>query len=317
MGDLPLVTIGLPVYNGERYLRETLEGLLRQEFQDYELLISDNASTDGSQAIAREFAARDGRLSYQRNPENVGSARNFELLVERARGTYFIWASAHDRWAPRLLGECVAALEREPEAVLCYPQSYFINEAGQVIGPVPEQPGTVGLGLRARYNTMIWRVNCYVIYGLFRRSALRQALPMGQVTGTDDVVLAELALLGPFVAVAERLFYFRMMNQSGNVRDYLRRLNLPLTWWNPPLLVLAQVRLNLAAIRRRVAAPGDRFLLRLSALARGAKLLVGFTVSAWAAICCPRLVTRLNQALLRRQAARSAEAERLRSRRAR
>jgi glycosyltransferase involved in cell wall biosynthesis len=311
--DRPLVSIGLPVYNGERFLRETLEALLTQEFNDYELLIYDNASTDGTEAIAREFAERYPRISYQRNAENLGAARNFELLVERARGTYFIWASAHDRWDPRLLRECVAALESQPEAVLCYSQSYSINEAGQVTGPMPEQPGTVALSLQARYRRTIWRLHSYVIYGLHRLSALRQTLPIHKVMGTDDVMLAELALLGPFACVAERLFYFRVMNQVGDMRSNLRRLNLRVTWWNPPLLVVAHVRLKLASIRRRVPTCGDRVRLSLSALVRGVKLLVGFTVSTWAGMCCPRLFARMIQALLRRQAARSAAAEARRS----
>jgi glycosyltransferase involved in cell wall biosynthesis len=309
----PLVSIGVPVYNGERFLRGTLEGLLRQTFSDFEILISDNASTDGTEAVAREFVAADPRVSYQRNEENLGAARNFDLLVERARGTYFIWASAHDRWDPRLLSECVAALESQPEAVLCYSQSYFLNEAGQIMGPMPEQPGTVALSLRARYRTTIWRLHSYVFYGLHRLSALRQTLPIHKVMGCDDVILAELALLGSFVCVAERLFYFRMMNQVGDVRSYLGRLNLRATWWNPPLLVVAQVRLNLASIRRRAPTRGDRVRLSLSALVRGVKLLVGFTVSTWAGMCCPRLFARMIQALLRHQAARSAAAEARRS----
>lgn len=307
MSDTPLVSIGLPVYNGERYLRETLEGLLAQEFQDYELLISDNASTDGTENIAREFAGRDGRISYQRNAENIGSARNFDLLAERARGTYFIWAGVHDRWDRTLLAKSVAALEREPEAVLCYTQSYSINEAGQNTGHMPEQPGTVGLSLRGRYRTTIWRLHCYVIYGLLRLSALRQTPHMERIIGPDDVRLGELALLGPFVSLPERLFYFRVMNQAGNIGDYMRRQNLPLSWWNPPLLVLDHLRHRFASIRRHVPSRIDRFPLILSTLARTAKLLVGFTLSAWASMLCPRLWERLNLILLRRRAARAAK----------
>jgi len=305
----PLVTIGLPVYNGERHLRETLEALLAQEFQDYELLISDNASTDGTERIAREFAGRDRRISYQRNAENLGSVQNFQLLVDRARGTYFIWAGAHDHWAPTFLPKCVAALEREPSAVLCYSQSYSISEDDRVVGSMPEQFATVGLSLRGRYSMTIWRLHDYVIYGLHRLSALRQTRRLARVTGPDDLTLAELALLGPVVCLPERLFYFRVMNQTGNVRDYLRRMNLRLTWWNPPLLVLAHVRLKLAAIGRHVPGAGDRFLLSLSALARGSKMLVGLTVTGWAALCCPGLLARMNQALYRHQAARDAAEE--------
>lgn len=304
----PRVSIGLPVYNGERFLRGTLEGLLRQEFADFEILISDNASTDGTETVAREFASADSRISYHRNAENLGAARNFELLAERARGTYFIWASAHDRWDPRLLTESVNALEGRPEAVLCYSQSLAIDEAGQVTGPMPVQPGTCDLGLRARYRRTIWGLHSYVVYGLYRLRVLRQVLPMHKVVGTDDVMLAELALLGPFVSLPQRLFYFRVMSEVGNMRNNLRRLNLHLTWWNAPLLVAAHVRLNLAAIGRRVPRRGDRFWLRVWALARGAKLLVGFTCSTWVSLCCPELFSKVMGAWFRRRAARAAAA---------
>jgi len=311
MDRSPLVSIGVPVYNGERFLRGTLEALLAQDFSDFEIIISDNASTDGTEAIAREFAAKEPRVPYCRNPENLGAAKNFELLVERARGTYFIWASAHDRWDRRFLAECVAALQAHPEAVLCYSQATAIDEAGQPRGPMPLQRSTYGMGLHARYRTVLWRTHSYVIYGLHRRDALRQVMPAPKVMGNDDVMLAELALIGPFVCVPERLFYFRVMDRVGDMRSNLRRLNLRVTWWNPPLLVAAHVRLKLIAIRRRVPGFADRCALTLSALARGAKLLVGFTLSTWAGMCCPRLFARLIQALLRRRAAQS-ETEALR-----
>src|SRR5688500_7627492 len=93
--DPPLLSIALPVYNGERYLRETLDSLLNQSFADYELVIVDNASTDATEAIAREYADGDGRITYHRNPENVGAARNFNAAFEMTSGRYFKWA-AHD-----------------------------------------------------------------------------------------------------------------------------------------------------------------------------------------------------------------------------
>ncbi|HOI55240.1 MAG TPA: glycosyltransferase family 2 protein [Phycisphaerae bacterium] len=310
MDRSPLVSIGVPVYNGERFLRDTLNGLLAQEFSDVEILISDNASTDGTEAIAREFAAREPRVTYCRNTENLGAARNFELLVERARGTYFIWASAHDRWDRRFLAECVAALRAHPEAVLCYSQATAIDESGQPKGPMPLQRDTCGMALHARYRTALWRTHSYIIYGLHRRDALRQVMPAPKVMGNDDVMLAELALIGPFVCVQERLFYFRVMDRVGDMRSNLRRLNLRVTWWNPPLLVTAHVRLKLAAIRRRVPDFASRCALTVSALVRGAKLLVGFTLSTWAGMCCPRLFASMLQALLRRRAAQS-EAEEL------
>src|SRR6185295_20414870 len=91
----PRVSIGLPVFNGEQLLRQAVDSLLAQTFSDFELVISDNGSTDGTEAICREYAARDSRIRYLREPENRGGSWNFSRLPPLARGEYFRW-SCHD-----------------------------------------------------------------------------------------------------------------------------------------------------------------------------------------------------------------------------
>ena len=99
----PLVTVGIPVYNGERYLREAVDAILAQTFDDFELILSDNASTDSTAAICKEYAQHDPRVRYLHQPLNIGAPRNYSLLVACARGRYFKWSSASDTCEPAML----------------------------------------------------------------------------------------------------------------------------------------------------------------------------------------------------------------------
>ncbi|MEO1346882.1 MAG: glycosyltransferase family A protein, partial [Pseudomonadota bacterium] len=119
----PRVTIGVPVYNGDAYLAEALDSILNQTFTDFEVIISDNASTDGTEQICRDYAARDDRVRYIRQEKNLGAAPNFNLLVPIARGEYFKWAASDDLIAPEFLNYCVEALEKEFDASLAMTQT--------------------------------------------------------------------------------------------------------------------------------------------------------------------------------------------------
>ncbi|MDR7898959.1 glycosyltransferase family 2 protein [Thermosynechococcus sp. JY1334] len=99
--QIPKVSIGMPVYNGEKFIRDALDSLLAQTFTDFELIISDNASTDQTEAICREYAAKDKRIRYVRQAQNLGAAANFKYVLDEARGEYFMGAAADDKWDPR------------------------------------------------------------------------------------------------------------------------------------------------------------------------------------------------------------------------
>src|SRR5262245_56581544 len=118
---IPLVGIGLPVYNGERFLRQTLDSILAQTFKEFELIISDNSSTDKTEEICLEYSRRDARIRYIRQEINLGASRNYNLVFEMTAGKYFRWAAADDLFSADSLEICVATLEKYPEAVLCYP----------------------------------------------------------------------------------------------------------------------------------------------------------------------------------------------------
>src|SRR5262245_65331393 len=127
MGE-PLVSIGLPVYNSERFVAKSIETLLAQTFEDFRIVISDNASTDRTGAICREYAARDPRIEYQRNQTNIGMAANYNLTFGLSRSKYFRWGPADDFCAPELLEEHLRVLESDPSIALVYPQAWFVDE---------------------------------------------------------------------------------------------------------------------------------------------------------------------------------------------
>jgi glycosyltransferase involved in cell wall biosynthesis len=127
----PRVTIGVPVFNGESFLAETLDSLLNQTFSDFEVVISDNASTDRTEEICRAYTARDPRVRYCREVVNRGAAWNHNRVFELARGEYFKWNSADDLCAPEFLARCVAALDRDSAAVTAVSETVEIDERGK------------------------------------------------------------------------------------------------------------------------------------------------------------------------------------------
>src|SRR5262245_60272429 len=124
----PRVSIGLPVYNGARYLAEALDSLLVQTYENFELIICDNASTDHTEEICRAYANQDKRILYIRNKTNIGASRNYMHTFERASTEYFRWATYDDTSDPDLLTRCIEVLDQESTVVLAYPRTVLINE---------------------------------------------------------------------------------------------------------------------------------------------------------------------------------------------
>src|SRR5271168_1127589 len=222
MSEGALVSIGLPVYNGENYLRLALESLLAQEYEHFELMISDNGSKDGTEAICREFAARDARIRYVRHAENRGSPWNFKYVVEQARGEYFLWAAHDDLWSPSFLGKCVERMERHPAAVLCCTEINFIDGAGRrsIHYANYKNIETLGKSATGRIHELIARIGWFAIYGLMRTEATRKISLGISDYGCDVILLLELLLQGDFVKVPERLFYFRIVMEGKTPEDY-------------------------------------------------------------------------------------------------
>ncbi len=208
----PLVSIGLPVYNGERYLRAALDSLIGQDYPNLELILSDNASTDATAAICREYATRDPRIRYYRLHHNIGAVTNFKRVAQLARGTYFKWAAFDDLRSPTYLSACVAALQADLRAVLCCTGLRLIDEDGQEVDEATWTHGIRPVGrtpwqrIRAVAQASYW----YDIYGLMRRTALQQTRGLLPIWGSDVVLLLELCLRGRVLYVPEKLFTYRV-----------------------------------------------------------------------------------------------------------
>lgn len=221
---MPTVSIGIPVYNGERFLEEALRSILAQTYTDFELLISDNASTDGTMAVIDRCAAGDERVIVQRNAVNVGAAANYNLLVKMARGRYFKWAAHDDTLAPTYLERSVAALEQHPDRVLCYPTTVMIDEQGAPTGNDPwERINSEGVTAHERLRSFLEaaypRLGCNAVFGLIRTDALRATRLIGGYASSDKILLGELVLLGKFLHLAEPLF-FRREHAGSSVRAH-------------------------------------------------------------------------------------------------
>src|SRR5882762_4526395 len=131
--NAPKVSVGLPVYNGERFVSEAIEAVLKQSFVDLELIISDNASCDRTEQICRDYAARDSRVRYYRNCFNVGVNPNYRRVFSLSTAEYFKWVTHDDLQTLDFLEKSVAIMDREPGVVVCYPRVAVIDEHGTVV----------------------------------------------------------------------------------------------------------------------------------------------------------------------------------------
>lgn len=209
--SIPRVSVGIPVFNGEPFVRATLDSVLGQTFEDLEIVISDNASTDGTESICREYARKDPRIRYVRNRENIGLAKNFRRVVELATAEYFKLANADDLCGPDLVSQCVRVLDGDPTTVLCYGKTTLIDAEGRSLQPYED-----GLDLRSpsvteRFRTALQRVRLVnVLQGVMRTDALRQTALLDTYVGADMVLVIELALRGRFHELPERSFQRRI-----------------------------------------------------------------------------------------------------------
>lgn len=230
--DKPRVSIGLPVFNGEKYLAEALDSILVQTYTDFELIISDNASTDRTSEICEAYVARDPRIRYYRNARNLGAAPNFGRVFESSSGEYFKWAACDDLIAPDFLLKCVAVLDRNPAVVLCFPRAKLIDEHGGFLANYNPKPDTSSPRPEERFRNLILAPDMALqISGLMRAGVLRKTSLIGDYPSSDEVLLAELALLGQFYELPERLFFSRRHEQQ-SIRGALSDRRARVAWFD-------------------------------------------------------------------------------------
>lgn len=207
----PVVSIGMPAYNSERWIRCALDAFLAQTFKDFELIVADNCSTDRTYEICREYAARDRRIRVIRNERNVGAPENFNIVFRHSRGRYFKWASSNDLCAPEFLERCVDVLESRPDVVLCYGKTQIINEHGHVTAQYDDDLHLMDDDPVVRYQSYLERVRLNnVEQGLIRAADLAQTKLQQDFPSSDVVLMSELALRGKFFEHPEYLFCRRM-----------------------------------------------------------------------------------------------------------
>lgn len=222
--ECPRVSIGLPVYNGERFLSEVLSNFLGQTFSDLEIVVCDNASTDGTERICREFAQSDARVRYYRNQENLGANPNFNKAFYLSKSPLFKWAAHDDIYDRTYLESCVGILDANPDVVLAHSATSFIDETGTTfpydnltscyVDPytgVHQRPDHPSIGNSVHPAERFWQVLARArwgshMFGLMRREALGQTQLLLNFAGSDRAMLAELALLGRFQSSPDILF---------------------------------------------------------------------------------------------------------------
>ncbi|EDY83277.1 glycosyl transferase, group 2 family protein [Verrucomicrobiia bacterium DG1235] len=207
--ELPRVSIGMPVYNGEKYITRAIESILSQTFEDFELIICDNASTDSTREICDDYAKRDERIRYFRNNKNIGAGPNFNKAVEYARGTYFKWAAHDDLCAPDFLRLCVENLDKDPDAVLAHPVAQIIDEDSAPVMINEEDPKVGHLDPVVRFTELTRGHRCFQVFGLIRLSDLKATPMIGLFARGDALLLCWLALRGRFIKIDEVLFFPR------------------------------------------------------------------------------------------------------------
>jgi glycosyltransferase involved in cell wall biosynthesis len=241
----PLVSIGIPVLNGQRFLRDALESLLAQTLTDIEIIVCDNNSADATGAIAQEYVARDSRVRYFKNASDLGPAANHNLCFSHATGKYFKWHAHDDYCAPTFLEKCVAVLERDPSIANCHTLTRIVDEQGKFLRNYEFRTDTDSPVASRRFGKLIsvsHRQHVgYEIFGVWRRAQLAET-PLEKADAHGDrILLVRMSLRGRFYEVPETLFFARAhAKQSMNVHPRRGRLTRwigtgplpPAEWWD-------------------------------------------------------------------------------------
>ncbi len=216
------VTIGLMVYNEVDFIDETIRSIQRQAYQDFEIVVGDNASTDGSSDVIAKFAEKDERIVHIKRPHNIGALHNWNDIVMNANGEYFILAGGHDLWSENYLEKLVAALDDNSNAILAFCKTQWLDEDGNELAIPSSLLDTSGMSSLGKFVSLIF-ANQHYLYGLTRLSAMRKTRLQLEILGSGELYLQELAQLGDFVLVEGERWYRRKNRITEKTVDRLAR----------------------------------------------------------------------------------------------
>ena len=272
---LPLISVGIPVYNGENYLQKAVDSVLRQDYENFELIISDNASTDATPEICSEYSAKDKRIRYVRNKVNIGAIPNFNRVFDLARGEFFKWLSHDDECYPTMLRRCAEVLAEAPNSVvLVYTLCEMIDANGDFKGPLIEDVKTSAPRPDQRLRKVLFkRTSAQALCGLIRSTYLRQTRLRGSFVKDDCALLAELSMLGEFWEIPDVLLKVRV--HPGNAVQLNASLRSFTAWLDSAnkgkaFILPPEVRLvveGLRSVGHLPLRPFDKILCYMTALA--------------------------------------------------
>ena len=261
VSSIPKVSIGIPVYNGAKTLASTIEAAINQDYENLEIIISDNCSTDGTQIIAESYCAKDPRIKYVRQEKNLGMTANFSRVFEYSTGEFFMWAAHDDQHSSIFVSSCLPILLKETEAGLCVPktQAFFRNE----INWISSMKTFSGIDTRTKlFRETLKHFPAVGMYGLYRSSVIQKTGLWKNFLGADLVFIQSLSLHGNIVTSDELLFsYFERETWNTLNQDYANIFGSPKKpWFYSPFLVVARNQLD------SIMKSDNRFYIKLQLL---------------------------------------------------
>ena len=253
----------MPVYNEEKYIQQAIESILVQDYENFELIISDNASTDKTKQICLNYSNRDSRIRFYSRNETTDATTNFNYVASIAKGDFFMWASGHDIRDPTFISRCMTTFEKSNSIVLCYSDATWIDSKGNNIGNEQSDIDTVGMDRIKRVNKVFWNLEyAYPIYGLFRKDSLDAILPSKKVLGGDVILLNELSAVGEFARIPESLFFIRKLSDYGDWHAYFQKsLNIQLNRKKAFGLFFEFVIENYQAVNKHVQSLTEKLMI--------------------------------------------------------
>jgi glycosyltransferase involved in cell wall biosynthesis len=243
--DSVLLTIGMMVYNEAKYIKEAIDGLLAQTYKDFVLIISDNASTDGTSEICKHYAEKDNRIIYIRHNKNMGAFFSFNFILDKINTPFFMFCAGHDKWHSQFIEKLFPIIIGNKELISIYPLTREINIDGSLGAIHQDDYTTQGMkSIEQRYLWVLKRIiKCNIIYGIWRTSIFKQTR-FKKLISNDVLFLLNASFLGEFKQYKEVLFFRRIIREEDNKNKYLRQISVTIGGDNLGLFPVFRAKLN-------------------------------------------------------------------------